>query len=105
MMAADSSGQLLPNDTMNRMADWTGTHKLTIPIFEKHDQTNAIIWWRKFVQYIKMTKDMDFSTMRNSREILKQNRYQLEIKRKDIFLWATGQNAIAKMTENGQRQS
>ena len=52
-------GQMLPNDTMNRTADRTCTQKLTIHTLEKQDQANASMWWRKFVQYIKMTKDID----------------------------------------------
>ena len=83
-------GQLLPNDTMNRTADRTCTQKLTILALEKQDRTNASMWWRKFVQYIKMTIDIDLSTMTNSEEILPQYRDQLEADIKDIFIWAIG---------------
>ena len=44
-----------------------------------------------------MTKDLDLSTMTNSKEILPQYRDQLEAEIKDIFLWAIGQNAITEM--------
>ena len=57
------------------------------------------MWWRKFTQYIKMTKDLDLSTMTNSKEILPHYRDQLEAEIKDIFLWAIGQNAITEMTK------
>ena len=93
------SGQLLPNDKMNRTADRTCTQKLTITTLEKQDQANASMWWRKLVQYIKMTKDIDLSTMTNNKEILPQYRDQLEADIKDIFLWAIGQNAITEMTK------
>ena len=43
------------------------------------------MWWRKFVQYIKMTNDIDLSTMTNSKEILPQYRDQLETDIKDIL--------------------
>ena len=92
-------GQMLPNDTMNRTVDRTCTQKLIIPTLEKHDQANASMWWRKFVQYIKMTKDIDLSTMTNSKEILPHNRDQLETDIKDLFIWAIGQNAITEMTK------
>ena len=46
-----------------------------------------------------MTKDLDLSTMTNSKEILPQYRDQLEAEIKDIFLWAIGQNAITEMTK------
>ena len=79
-------GQLLPNDTMNRTADRARTQKLTIPTLEKQDQTNASMWWRKSVQYIKMTKDKDLSTMTRSKEILPQNRDQYEADIKKTLL-------------------
>ena len=79
-------GQVLPNETMNRTVDRTCTQKLTIPTLEKQDQANASMWWRKFVQYIKMTKEIDLSIMTNSKEILPHYRDQLEIDIKDIFI-------------------
>ena len=94
-----SSDQPLPNDTLNRTNERTCTQKLTIPTLEKQDHTNANMWWRKFVQYIKMTKDLDLSKMTNNKEILPQYRDQLETEIKDIFLWAIGQNAITEMTK------
>ena len=44
------SGQLLPNDTLNRTADRICAQKLTIATLEKQDQANASVWLRKFVQ-------------------------------------------------------
>ena len=81
-------GQVLPNETMNRTVDRTCTQKLTIPTLEKQDQANASMWWRKFVQYIKMTKEIDLSIMTNSKEILPQYRDQLETDIEDTFIWA-----------------
>ena len=92
-------GQPPPNDTMNRTTKRTCTQKLTIPTLDKQDNTSANMWWRKFTQYIKMTKDLDLSTMTNSKEILPQYRDQLEAEIKDIFLWVIGQNAITEMTK------
>ena len=57
------------------------------------------MWWRKFVQYIKMTKELDLSKMTNNKEILPHYREQLETEIKDIFLWAIGQNGITEMTK------
>ena len=56
-------GQIPPNETMNRTVDRTCTQKLTIPTLEKQDQANASMWWRKFVQHIKMTKDIDLENI------------------------------------------
>ena len=94
-----SSDQPLPNDTLNRTNERPCTQKLTIPTLEQQDHTNANMWWRMFVQYIKMTKDLDLSKMTNKKEILPQYRDQLETEIKDIFLWAIGQNAITEMTK------
>ena len=66
---SQASGQLLTNETRNRTAERTCTQKRTIPTLEKQDHTNAYLWWRKFVQYIKMTKDIDLSTMTNNNTI------------------------------------
>ena len=93
------NNQTLPNDTMNRTADRTCTQKLTIPTLEEHDHTSANLWWRKFVQYIKMTKEIDLSTMTNNKEILTQYRDQLETEIKEVFIWVIGQNAITEMTK------
>ena len=98
MAESHSREQPPPNDTMNRTAERTCTQKVTIPTLDKQDYTSGNMWWRKFGQYIKMTKDLDLSTMTNSKEILPQYRDQLEAEIKDIFLWAIGQNAITKMT-------
>ena len=92
-----STGQLLPNDTMNRIAERTCAQKHTIPTLKKQDYTNAKMWWWKFVQYIKMTKDLDLSTMTNTKEILLQYCDQLETEIQHIFLWAIEQNAITEL--------
>ena len=99
-------GQILQNqnETMNRTVDRTCTRKLTIPTLEKQDQANTSMWWRKFGQYIKMTKDIDLSTMTNSKELLPQYRDQLETNIKDIFIWAIGQNAITEMTKTARER-
>ena len=57
------------------------------------------MWWRKFKQYIKMTKEWDLSTMTRKKEILSQSLDHLETELKDIILWAIGRNAITKMTK------
>ena len=97
--APHTSGHLLTSETMNRTAERTCKQKLAIPTLEKQDYTSANMWWRKFVQYIKMTKEIDLSIMTNNKEILPQFRDQLELEIKDIFLWAIGQTEITEMTK------
>ena len=86
----DQSSSTRPplNETSMRTGERTCTQKLSIPSLEKYDSTSANLWWRKFVQYVKMTKEIDISPMVNSKEILPQYREQLETELKDIFLWA-----------------
>ena len=43
---------------------------------EKHDYTNANIWWWKFVQNKKTTKDLNLTIMTNIKEKLPQYRDQ-----------------------------
>ena len=62
-----SGEQPLPSDTLNRTNERTCTQKITIPTLKKQDNTNANKWWRKFVHYIKMTKDLDLSKMTNNK--------------------------------------
>ena len=93
------SSQSIANNTTTRSVEQISKPKLSIPIPEKNDHTSAKLWWRKFVQYIKLTRDIDLSKMTNSKEILPQFRDQLEDEIKDIFIWAIGQSAITKMRE------
>ena len=85
-----SSTRQPPNETSMRTGERTCTQKLSIPSLEKYDSTSANLWWQKFVQYVKMTKEIDISTMVNSKEILPQYREQLE---------TIGQNALTEMTK------
>ena len=94
-----SNSQCFPNNTTTRSAERTATQKLPIPILEKIDHISAKLWWIKFVQYIKMTCDIDLSTMTNSKEIFPQFRERLEEEIKDVFIWAIGQSAITEMTK------
>ena len=98
-ITGQSNSQSLPNNTTTRSVERTATQRLPIPILEKNDHTSAKLWWRKFVQYIKMTREIDLSKMTNSKEILPQFRDQLEEEIKDVFIWAIGQSAITEMTK------
>ena len=97
-----TSGHLLTSETMNRTADRTCNQKLAIPTLDKQDHTSANMWWRKFVQYIKMTKEIDLSTM-NNKEILPQFRDQLELEIRQISMgnWTNRNHGDDK---NGKRK-
>ena len=95
----ETSSRSLPNNTTARSVERTTTQKLPIPILEKNDHTSAKLWWRKFIQYIKMTRELDLSKMTNSKEVLPQYRDQLEEEIKDVFIWAIGQSALTEMTK------
>ena len=94
-----SSSHIPFNETSARTAERTCTQKLSIPSLQKYDSSSANLWWREFVQYVKMTKDIDISPIVNSKKILPQYREQLETEIKDIYLWAIRQNALTEMTK------
>ena len=49
----------------------TKTHqKITLSIFEKRTIQEAKLWWRRFIQNVKMTQDIDLNTMTTDKEIL-----------------------------------
>ena len=83
---------------MTRTVDRTSKQKIQIPTLDKHDSTSAKLWWRRFTQYIKMTRDMDLNIMTKDKEILEEFRDQLETEIKDTFVWALGEAAITEMT-------
>ena len=78
----------------------TTTHqKITLTIFERKTIQEAKLWWRRFTQYVKMTQKTDLNTMTTDKEILEEYREELEIKIKDIFIWALGEEAVTEMTK------
>ena len=76
------------------------THqKITLPIFEKKTIQEAKLWWRRFIQYVKMTQKIDLNRMTADKEIIEDYKEELEIKIKDIFIWALGEEAVTEMTK------
>ena len=73
--------------------------KITPPIFEKKTIEEAKLWWRRFIQYVKMTQDIDLNNMTTDKEILPEFREELEVKIKDIIIWALGEAAVTEMTK------
>ena len=59
----------------------------------------AKLWWRRFIQYVKMTQDIDLNNMTVDKEILPEVRDELEVKIKNIFIWALGEAAVTEMTK------
>ena len=57
--------------------------KITLPIFEKKTIPEAKLWWKRFIQYVKMTQDKDLTIMTNDKEILSQYREELELTRRE----------------------
>ena len=78
----------------------TTTHqKVTLPIFEKKTIQEAKLWWRRFTQYVKMTQKIDLNRMTTDKEIIEEYREELQIKIRDIFIWALGEEAVTDMTK------
>ena len=76
------------------------THqKIKLPIFQKKTIQEAKLWWRRFIQYVKMTQKIDLNRMTTDKEIIEDYKEELEIKIKDIFIWALGEEAVTEMTK------
>ena len=92
-------------DNCYQTIQWTGRRtgpapkSLPSPHWRSKTKPMRVCGGENFVQYTKMTKDFDLSTMTNSEEILPQYRDQFEADIKDIFIWEIGQNAITEMTK------
>ena len=71
------------------------THqKITQPTFNNRGIQEAKLWWRRFTQYIKMTQNIDLNTMTTDREILEQDRADIDNRMKDLFIWALEESVI-----------
>ena len=46
-----------------------------------------------------MTQDIDLTNMTTDKEIIPEFREELEVKIKDIFIWALGEAAVTEMTK------
>ena len=46
-----------------------------------------------------MTRKIDLNRMTTDKEIIKEYKEELEIKFKDIFIWAVGEEAVTEMTQ------
>ena len=78
----------------------TKTHqKITLPIFEKQTIQEAKLRWRRFIQYAKKTQYIDLNTMTTEKEVIAEHRDELEIKIKDVSIWAPGEAAVTEMTK------
>ena len=63
---------------------------------EDHSRGEAMV---EVIQYVKMTQDIDLNNMTTDEDILPEFREELEIKIKDIFIWALGEAAVTERTK------
>ena len=73
-------------------------HKITLPLFGIHRKPDGKLWWRRFIQYIKLTQDIDLNTLTTVKEILEEKRDDLENWIKDIFFKELGEAVVTEMT-------
>ena len=95
----EQSGRKSSSEESERKGRTKTQQKITLPIFEKKTIQEAKLWWRRFIQYVKMTQNIDLNTMTNDKEIIPEHREELEVKTKDIFIWALGEAAVTEMTK------
>ena len=72
--------------------------KVILTTFDKKGKQEAKLWWRRFTQHIKMTQNIDLNQLTTDLEILDLYRNDLNIRIKDLFVWALGESAITEMT-------
>ena len=74
----DRTGRNSSSEESEREGRKKEHQKITLPIFEKKKTIQeANLWWRKFIQYVKMTQDIDLTIMTNDEEILAQYRKKI----------------------------
>ena len=96
----DQTGRNSSSEESQRKGRTKQHQKITLPIFEKKTIQEAKLWWRRFIQYVKLTHDIDQTIMTNDEAILAQFRKELETKIKDIFTCALlGEAAVTEMTK------
>ena len=64
----------------------TTLQKITLPIFEKKTIQTAKHWWRRFIQYVKMTQFIDLNTITTDKETIEEYRDKLEKKQKTFSI-------------------
>ena len=88
-----------PSEESERKGRTKPHQKITLPIFEKKTIQEAKLWRRRIIQYVKMTQVIDPKKMTTDKEILLEFRDELEVKIKDIFIWASVEAAVTEMTK------
>ena len=73
--------------------------KITLPNFLNPGIQEATLWWRRFTQYIKKTQNIVLNVMTTYREILPNYRDDVELRVKELFIWALSETAITEMTK------
>ena len=95
----EATGSNSSSEESERKGKTKRHQKITLSIFEKKTTREAKLWWRRLIQYVKITQDIDLKTKTTDKEILPEFRDELEIKVKDIFIWALGEAAVTEMTK------
>ena len=95
----EATGPNSPTEESERKGRNKPHQTITLPNFEKKTIQEAKLWWRGFIQYVEMTQDIDLNNVTTDKEMLPAFRDELEVKTKDIFIWALGEAAITGMTK------
>ena len=82
-----------------KTGDRTTKQSITVPSLEKSDSHNAKLWWRKIIQLMKMSHQLDLSEMTTDKKIKLQYRDHLEAEIKDTFISALAESAMEEVTK------
>ena len=91
------AGQTFSSEESDRRGRKKQHQKITIPIVEKKTIQEVKLWWRIFIQDVKMTQDIDFTTITNDREILSRYRDELRVKIKNKIIWTLCEAEVTEM--------
>ena len=84
---------------IRRKGENNNTPENNIAYIREKNHSKAKLWWRRFIQYVKMTQKIDLNMMKTDKEIIEEYREELQMKIKDIFISALGEEAVTEMTK------
>ena len=64
----EATGPNSSDEDSNRKGRTKPHQKNTLPILEKKTIQEAKLWWRRFIQYVKITQDIDLNNMTTDKE-------------------------------------
>ena len=74
-----------------------------LPICEQTTIQEVKLWWKRLIQYVKMTQDIGLNTMTTDKKTISDYREEMEMKIKDIFIFHF--SALGEATLTGKTKT